>query len=110
MITVRGIDIDFDVARTKDAKQLEAARDTIRAAGEILSSPEGKNFDTITEVCIEAVAAVLGENAPATLGMNKEYWKECVLIFADAMSAVTEHENAVKAELAQFDISRLQRR
>lgn len=109
MITVNGIEIDFDVSRTKDAKQLEAARETIKAAGELLSKPEGRNYDTMTEVCIEAVAAVLGEDVPKTLGMNKEYWKECVLTFAEAMNKVTEHEEAVKAELAQFDISRLRR-
>lgn len=110
MITVRGIEIDFDVARTKDAKQLESARETIKAAGDILSSPEGKNFETMTEICIEAVAAVLGDDMPKTLGMSKEYWKDCILIFADVMGAVTEQEKAVKAELAQFDISRLQRK
>lgn len=107
MITVRGKEFDFDLGRTKDTRRLEEAKPSINQALEELQKPENRDVENIALVCVKAVKDILGEDAPATLGMDVEYWKECILIFADAMTAVTAEQKGINDELTKYKADRL---
>jgi len=90
MITVNGINIDFDTTRTKDAEKLESAKPELTRVATVLQDMgNSASFSTIAEVTIKAVATVLGEDMPKTLNMNADNWVECVEIFA-AIQAQTK--------------------
>lgn len=107
MITVRGKEFDFDLARTKDTHRLEEAKPSIQEALTELQKPENRDVENIALVCIKAVKDILGDEAPEILGMDSEYWKDCILIFADAMTAVTAEQKSLNDELTKYKADRL---
>ena len=107
MIKVRDIEFDFDAGRVKDAERMEEAKPKLKEAFSALKNPGNAKFSELSRVSIEAVSAILGEDAPAKLEMDKENYADCILIFADVATAVMENEKAVNEKLTKYDLSRL---
>lgn len=106
MITVKGIELDFDVQRNADAKRLDASKPSMLEAVKVLESKE-VSYDTVADVCIKAVVDLLGSTEADKLGMDAGKWLECITTFSEVCAEVTKQENETKEILAKYKVDRL---
>ena len=106
MITVKGIELDFDVQRNADAKRLDASKPSMLEAVKVLESKE-VSYDTVADVCIKAVVDLLGEAEAYKLGMDRDRWIDCITTFSEVCAEVTKQENETREILAKYKVDRL---
>ena len=106
MITVKGIELDFDVQRNADATRVELAKPSMQAAVKVLESKD-VSYGMVAGVCCKAVFELLGSTEADKLGMDASKWLECITTFSEVCAEVTKQENETKEILAKYKVDRL---
>jgi len=106
MITVKGIELDIDIERNEDAKRIEDAKPSMKAAAEALQSKKA-SYDEIAMVCDKAVHDLLGDTEANKLNIDTSRWLDCIGAFSEVCTEITKAENAVQEKIKKYQVDRL---